>query len=235
MTVGFEVVSSRGTLQISDSVFNYALSKKVQLTLTSFGPNFYQASLYVTGGNPIVAVSGSSVPVSVSRTISGGQFNFGFLSYSSTTINVFVFDRPAFATPMYSLGLLVRNPSTGEVAFDSRLAQLIVASFNQVTVPASYVASSAPPTQTFDAGAPNLAVVIAQAGKSIGYYVTSTQDAQGNINISYNYNSFLVSANVVGTTCYYSGRSYSSQSYSSAAENLQPQSARLLLIDTSTL
>lgn len=171
MAVGFRVKNSSSLIQIDETYRNLALRAKGSFSpSTVWSTTWRIGSITVSGSSPVLAWRSSAPAAIVGASRSGSSITYTFMiAATSGTISWWLFDEPIYGAVTGSVGLRIRNPSTGVITFDSRMKYMRVIG----AITGEYVGNN-PPASAQYSGLPALVAgnipyryvsnVISQAG-----------------------------------------------------------------------
>jgi len=172
MAVGVRIRNGSGGIQIDETYKNLALRAKGTLVpATSWnGGKWRLGSITVTGNSPVLAWRSASPVAMTSSSRSGSSVTYNFIMAATDgSIDWFLFDEPVYGSAQGSVGLRIRNPTTGVVVFDSRMKYMRI-----VGAVSGDFSSLNPPANGSYAGSPAIVT-----GNSPYNYIVQTIGAPG--------------------------------------------------------
>lgn len=132
MTYGMRFRNGGGTFQVDGQNVNFALRYKGTGTfsnLTYGAGSVRYATFTVTADTPFVAISCPYATVCAKGAKSGGNWQFFIYSTEASAgagFTYYVFDKASQIGVSGGYGVRIRNPSSGEVVFDSRQKPMMI-------------------------------------------------------------------------------------------------------------
>jgi hypothetical protein len=159
MTLGFRTRNAGGGIQIDQNFRNLALRSKGTLVPgTSWNAGKWRlGTITVTGNSPVLAWRSASPAAMVQATRTGTSITYTFIiAATGGSIDWYLFDEPVYGVAAGTLGMRIRNPTTGVVVFDSRMKYMrivgtINGDFSQTVPPAAGAYAGTPAIVTGNA------------------------------------------------------------------------------------
>ncbi|RKP43789.1 hypothetical protein [Pararobbsia silviterrae] len=135
MTYGARIYNANGFLQITGQFKNLAFRAKgstVSGGTALPGHAFYQASYTFAGSAVSILAFACAAPCAILSCVDNGNGTFTAtfaVNGTGVTVQVFVFDDPAYSTIVGNYGVRVRTDDGSAVAFDSRTRYMRVINF----------------------------------------------------------------------------------------------------------